>query len=404
MFRALLLAVVVGFFFLNASTIGIGSTQDKKENEKDKDKDKDKDKNKELEKTILGKTIGEWINILRTHESAKFRKAALIALEGSDAARSTGLPAVIAATDQDKEKDAAVRQEAVMLVGRLGPKTNGALKTLVGVLQTDKSDAVREAAATAIGKSFTVQATDYIGVLAEATKDPHQGTRIAVFGTLRNMGRTAEPAFPALFEAAKNKKEHVLIRDAAVHVLSRHAKDDPKTVTLLVELLKDTSTPATLREAAADGLGRAGGESSEAVTALGAALAEKELDMRKAAAVALGTLGAKAKAGWPTIKDRLKYTATKDQAPAEADSGVRNHLIRLTGTLGKTTDEAIRVLIDAAKFDKSTENRIAAIQELAELGARAKSALPELAAIADDDARAAIREAASKAVMQIKLQ
>jgi HEAT repeat protein len=375
MFRALLLAVVVGFFFLNASTIGIGSTQDKKENEKDKDKDKDKDKNKELEKTILGKTIGEWINILRTHESAKFRKAALIALEGSDAARSTGLPAVIAATDQDKEKDAAVRQEAVMLVGRLGPKTNGALKTLVGVLQTDKSDAVREAAATAIGKSFTVQATDYIGVLAEATKDPHQGTRIAVFGTLRNMGRTAEPAFPALFEAAKNKKEHVLIRDAAVHVLSRHAKDDPKTVTLLVELLKDTST-----------------------------LAEKELDMRKAAAVALGTLGAKAKAGWPTIKDRLKYTATKDQAPAEADSGVRNHLIRLTGTLGKTTDEAIRVLIDAAKFDKSTENRIAAIQELAELGARAKSALPELAAIADDDARAAIREAASKAVMQIKLQ
>jgi HEAT repeat protein len=397
MFRTSLLAVAVGYFCLLGSSFGIGFAQDKKDPPKTEPPEKDK--------TILGKSIGEWIIILRTHENPKYRKAALIALEASDSAGKTGLPAVISATDQDKEKDPAVRQDAVMLIGRLGPKTNGALKTLIGVMQTDKADSVREAAATAIGKEFTVQAVDYIGVLIEATKDKHQGTRIAVFGALRNMGRTAEPAFPVLFEAAKNKKEHVLVRDAAVHTLTRHAKENPKTVPMLVELLKDTSTPMTLREAAAEGLGRVGTESDEAVTLLCAALIEKELDMRKAAAVALGTLGAKAKAGWPTVKDRLKYTEAKDKTytPAELDSSVRNHLIRLSGALGKINDDAIRVLIDAAKFDKSTENRIAAIQELAELGARAKGVIRELETIAEEDARSAIREAADKAVKQIKL-
>jgi HEAT repeat protein len=398
MFRTSLLAVAVGFFCLLGSNAGIASAQDKK--------DPPKTEPPKKEDTVAGKTVGEWIVILRTHEKPGWRKAALLALYSSDAAGKTGLPAVIAATDQDKEKDSDVRREAVRVLGRLGPTTNGALKTLIGVMQTDKEDAVREAAATAIGKDFTAKAVDYLGVLIEATKDPHQGTRIAVFGALRDMGRSAEPAFPVLIEAAKNKKEHVLVRDAAVHVLSRHAKENPKTVPMLVELLKDTTTPKTLREAAAEGLGRVGAESDEAVTLLCAALIEKELDMRKSAAVALGTLGAKAKAGWPTIKDRLKYTEAKDKTytPTEADSSVRNHLIRLSGTLGKTNDETIRVLIDAAKFDKSTENRIAAIQELAELGARSKAAIPELAAIAEEDARSAIREAADKAVKHIKLQ
>ena len=86
----------------------------------------------------------------------------------------------------------------------------------------------------------------------------------------------------------------------------------------------------------------------------------------------------------------------------ETDGSVRNHLIRLAGILGKTNDEAVGVLTSAAQTDDSTENRIAAIQELAELGARAKSAVPTLKMIAAQDGRAAILDAAEKAVKKIE--
>ena len=59
-------------------------------------------------------------------------------------------------------------------------------------------------------------------------------------------------------------------------------------------------------------------------------------------------------------------------------------------------------MIAAAKEDESTENRIAALQELGELGPLAKSAVEPLTTIAAQDARAAIREAAGKALKQIR--
>jgi HEAT repeat protein len=351
-----------------------------------------------LDETIkIGKfnlTVGEWIKMLREHENPRYRRVALIALEASNTARSVGLPALLDATNQKKEKEPQVRLDAVLLLGRQDTNTRGAMKTLVEVLQTDKADEVREAAANAIGNKFVKQAPDYLSVLTEALKDPHVGTRIAVAGTLRNMEDDhAKPAVPVLLELARNSKENTLVRGAALHVVSRHGKDNPKTLPLMLDLLKNSDTPSALREAAADGLGRCGSESADAVTALSKTLDDKNLELRKAAAVALGTLGIKAKDAWPTIKTHL--------GDPKEDSSIRNHLIRLTGALGKTNDEAIKLLTVAAVQDKSTENRIAAIQELAELGPQAKGTVNDLSEIARQDPRAAIREAASKAVKKI---
>jgi HEAT repeat protein len=376
MYRAPLFTLVA-FFFVFCSVL----TAQEKEKKKDP-----------LDEKIAGKTIGEWIKILRTDDNPKFRRAALIALEAGDAAGRTGLPAVLNAIEKDK--DPQVRQDAVMLLGRLGPKKNGALKALVEALQTDKADEVREAAATAIGNDkFTEPAAAYVAVLGDALKDPHAGTRVAVAGALRNMGENSRPALGALIEAAKNPKEHPLVRAAALHVVSRHGKDNPQTVPLLLDLLKSGDTPAALREAAADGLGRSGNDSSEVITALGEALGAKNIELRKAAAVALGSMGVKAKSAWPTIKERLN--------DAKEDSSVRNHLIRLTGTLAKDNAEAIKKLTEAAENDKSTENRIAAIQELGELGSLPEETRKSLGRIATQDARAAIREAAAKALKKV---
>jgi HEAT repeat protein len=223
-------------------------------------------------------------------------------------------------------------------------------------------------------------------------KDSSAGTRIAAASALRNMGDSAKPAIPVLMESAKNPQEHPLVRAAAVHVVSRVGKDNPQTVPVLIDLLTNTATPTALREAAADGLGRSSSDMPEIVTVLGKTLADKNLDLRKAAAVALGALGVKAKAAWPEIKGRLH--------DANEDSSIRNHLIRLTGTLAKSTSESVKVLVDAAINDKSTENRVAALQELGELGALPKEARDALRTIAAQDARAVIRDAASKALKQ----
>ena len=53
---------------------------------------------------------------------------------------------------------------------------------------------------------------------------------------------------PALFTAAKNPKETPLVRIAALHVLSRHAKENTQTLPLLLDIAKNTDNSAALRE------------------------------------------------------------------------------------------------------------------------------------------------------------
>ncbi len=377
MFRAALCVVAVG---ISVAGLGASAGQDKKPEPPAK------------EEKILDKTIGEWLQMLRTSENPKHRRAALIALEYGNAAKGAALVAILETAEKDK--DAAVRVDAVRVVGRLGPDVRQAFKALLTALQSDKDDAVREAAATAIGAKFTKPAAEYVPDLVAALKDPHTGTRIAVAGALRNMGEAATPAVPALLDIARNPKEHTLVREAAVHVVIRYGKDSPRTLPLLIELTKDANNTIALREISLEGLKIADSGTTEAIEALSLALTDQNLRLRKAAAISLTALGPKAKASWPTVKTRV--------GDAKEDGSVRNHLIRLTGILAKTTPDAIPILETAAKTDESTENRLAAIEELGELGPLARGAVETLKGIAAQDGRAAVREAASKAVKQIQ--
>lgn len=379
-----LCTVVVGMFlgFSLGSSAALGQ-DDKKPDDK---------KPPEKEKKILEKTISEWIKILRTHENPKWRAGAIKVLDVADAATTTALPAILDAAEKDK--DVMVRAEAVRMIGTFSPMIRPALKALVNALQNDKDGAVREVAATALGNTkFKDVAVEYVNEIAGALKDPHEGTRIAASATLRNMGEAARPAVAALLTAARDPKEHLQVRLAAVHVVSRHGKDSPQTLLLLIDLAGNTENAASLREIALDGLGRSGSDAAEVLKVLGSILGEKNVELRRASAIALGSLGEKSKNAWPAIKPRL--------ADLKEDSSVRNHLIRLTGVLGKTNAETIDVLLTVAQKDESTENRIAAIQELGELGPLAKSAVKTLSAIAQQDGRAAVREAAAKAVKGI---
>jgi hypothetical protein len=64
--------------------------------------------------------------------------------------------------------------------------------------------------------------------------------------------------------------------------------------------------------------------------------------------------------------------------------------------------EVIEVLQTAARKDVNIEVRIAAIQELGQLGPLAKSAEPTLRELAQTDARPTVRQAAQAALKLLK--
>src|ERR1043165_5470088 len=179
----------------------------------------DKKEKKEDPKGILGKSIAEWIRLLREDKNPKQRQLALLVLEAGDAASRAALDPILETVEKDP--DPQVRREAVRVVGRLNPETRGAFKALLTALQTDKDGIVREAAAVAIGKKFVKSAEEYVPALVEALKDPHAGTRLEVATALRNLDKHAKPAVPALIEAARNPKEDKHVRSVAIHVISR---------------------------------------------------------------------------------------------------------------------------------------------------------------------------------------
>ena len=122
-----------------------------------------------------------------------------------------------------------------------------------------------------------------------------------------------------------------------------------------------------------------------------ACLTDKNVELRKTAAISAWVDGSEGESRLAAIKPRLNEKKNREAA-------IRNHLIRLAGILAKIHSDAIPLLTNAAKEDKSTENRIAAIQELAELGPLAKDAVPTLTALAAQDARATIRDATNGTV------
>jgi hypothetical protein len=337
----------------------------------------------------LGKTTTEWLQLLREGKESRFRRAALIALE-SIGPQKTVLSGLYEALEKDA--DPQVRREVAQLLGRMGTDAKGAAATLASSVRNDKDGSVREAAAAALGGKLADEAQAYVAVLAGALKDKHPGTRAAATESLKNMGAGALVALPALAAVARDRQEDRLTRVHALQILTRLGKDENDTPAILVAVLKDAEAPPGVREAAAEGVGKLGCSTPACVAVLSEALTAKSGSLRLAAATALNALGDRAGGAWPAIKAGLK----------DADSGLRNQLIRAAGALVKEQPEAVAALAERAMGDDATENRLAAIQELGEAGAAARSAEAVLDRIAAQDARARLRDAATKALKKVK--
>jgi HEAT repeat protein len=338
-----------------------------------------------------GKTAGEWLKLLREDKNPKVRSIAVLALS-TIGPKVTGVTTgLLDALREDPEPE--IRREIALQVGRLATDIKGATEALGDRLVNDKNELVRQAAATALGGKLAEKAEGQVSNLVKALKDKHEGVRRAAAETLKNMGEKAKPAVPALIEVAKDPSGDRFTRIYAITVIGQWGKENKGTGPALAVVIVEKDAHITVRQAAAEGLGRLGGDFPPGIEALGKGLLDGPPELRRSVAITLGQVGKHAGPAWPAIKATLQ--------DKKSDSTTRFALIRAAASVAKEHADAVGELLKLAEFDDAVENRLAAIQELGELGAVAAAAAKDLQRIAGNDARAAIREAAAAAHKKI---
>jgi HEAT repeat protein len=349
------------------------------------------------EDPVIGDSkASDLLKILKTGKRPARRQLAITLLGALGPKNRSISNGVLAALKEDA--DPGVRKLAAQILAKWwkdskeeGKAVKGAIEALAERLKDDKEGSVREAAATGLG-NMVPDSKKVVSVLAAALKDPHAGTRAAAAQTLGLLGADAELALPNLLAALQNKELDSFTRIYAAQAISRLDVGGLKAIPALVAVLTDKDQD--LRKAAAEAIGRYGTIAQPAAVDLGKALVNKDNDVevRRAAVVALGKMGAEAKDAWPNV-----HLAFKD-----ADSSVRYQAVRVAGNLAKDNLKIVPVLADVCEKDTNLETRMAAIEELAQLGPAAKEAVEKLKKLASEDSQVAVRKAADAALKKIQ--
>jgi HEAT repeat protein len=364
------------------------------------------------EPSLAGKTLSEWLTMLREDKNPDHRRAALLALERIGPQKSRKIvPAIIVSLREDSEEK--VRAAAAVALGRIAGKARAdkdddlrlepIRDALAAALRTDQSGRVREAAATGLGR-LEGDARAVVGTLALALKDTHPGTRTAAADALRRMGKDAREALPELQQVLADKNADRLTRIQAALALGRIGPPDARSaVPVLRDVLADTRAHPELRKAAAETLGQFGPDAVDAVPALAAALSAKDspLALRRAAAGALDQLGPDAQAALDALVAAVSGSRKDD------DKYVRSlslHAIARIRDFGPKHEMVITALLTAVD-DNVIEVRIAAIDALASLGAeglrdQAKTVAARLTEVSRDSQKV-VAEAAQEALKKI---
>ena len=147
-----------------------------------------------------------------------------------------------------------------------------------------------------------------------------------------------------------------------------HGQDE--RVGQLLEQLK--SANPGVRAKAAKSLGEVGGAAKVAVPALGAALADRNLDVRYWAASALKKIGPEAKRAIPGLISALKTFPGGNpelEGPERYFPDVRSVAAEALGAIGPAAKEAIPALREATK-DKNSDVQAAATEALKRIEAK----------------------------------
>lgn len=317
------------------------------------------------------------------------------------------------------EKNAALREQAAVILGDMGPKAARAVPDLIQSLSMKNGQAaialakIGEPAVPAVGKaldealrtkaetrvplasalrSIGPGAADAAPVLMAALKDDDGVVRLFAAETLRKidasdkMARVLVPVYIDLSKGPKRGFRTESIR--ALGAIGPEAKDAMKT---LRDALQDADP--VIRSEAAETLGWIGQADAAVIDDLTAAL--KDPRVRRAAAFSLGRLGPASAPAIPALLDAARadlscgealrqigaksVPAIRDALLKDKDTArVRERLVEILAGFGPAAADAAPALILILK-NGDPEVREDAVVALAAIGPQAKPALPTLA-------------------------
>lgn len=368
---------------------------------------------------------------------------------GSDAA-----PAVAPLAKQCDREEPQVRLQALVALGQIGPAAKPAVPRIVKVLEQDKAEGVRYAAAYALGQIGASDRSSRAALvkgmaandaflqvvsawaLARVAKDdkPLQeqitllilgaltsekvDVRRAAARALAEIKPSPEAVAPFLVKAVQDEDESVIgnavdalaslgvaivprltknglknkdLRLYAVRVLGKIGPDAKEAAGPLAETLDGAE--GQFRREAQFVLGMFGAAAAPAVPELTKSLASDDEQIRNSAIYALGKIGPAAK---PSATELRKLIAGDDEFTRFAALWA---LVRIEPKNIKLAAVAVPVLVKGLS-DERPLVRAESAATLGELGSAAKAALPALKKAAADE-EAAVSAAAKEAIEKI---
>ncbi len=337
------------------------------------------------EPTVNSKKLSYWLTLLESSKDEKDRRRSVTALEliGHYGSRKV-TPALLKAAREDKE--AVVRARAIRALGRTTakalekareekkdelPRTDQIRDTLITALRTEKDEAVREAAALALGDLGT-EARGAVGTLATALKDKHPGTVKAAVQTLRRLGRDAREAQMELQGLLQDKSADLEARIDAAYCLGQIRPDVTQALPVLRPMLLDEKLDPQLRKTVVEAVGKLGKEGADAAAHLGTILsgADTTPDLRLAAAAALDQIGPDAKAAIPAL---IQSIGDPKLIKSMGDSArfIRCLSMHALGRMGKELQQDRKAAVEAilrATDDVNVEVCVTAWETLGAIG------------------------------------
>jgi HEAT repeat protein len=286
---------------------------------------------------------------------------------------------------------------AAYALGQVGPAAESAVPALLGLLDHDQYE-VADAASTAL-RLIVPKPARVLGVILEQLKDEsNRPARIFAARWAGEIGPDAAAAVPLLAGALGDTGSPEL-RAAAAEALGRLGPAAGSSVEPLIRALDDVDAVASNARLALDAivtrpdkvldvllrlmnepanvparvyaigkLGEIGPDAAPAVPELEAALLAPQLEVRRAAAAAIGLIGPPAEASAPSL------FALLDDVDGALAAQARDSLQRIVTRPGKL----LELLVPAAGDASRPNTQLYAVETLVRVGPRARQALPAL--------------------------
>ena len=244
------------------------------------------------EQFFAGRPTSVWIGRLQSSDPATQSNASKDLADG-------GKEAVAVVRAMLGERDAAIRGQAIQILGKIGADARDAGDGILQALQ-DGDSHVRRVAALALPKVDVAADVAVPGLTALCQKDPS----VEVSRALSKYGPKASSALDPLMAIMEDESLPTDVRWNAIRTIGKIRAPAAPAIDRLIALLKHKED--TIREHAAEALGDIGPLSERSVDHLVALLTDSHTRVRRDAVRSLGQIGGRAKTKLAEIKKLTK--------------------------------------------------------------------------------------------------